>query len=118
MDIELATAIATLRGSIDDSEAGRDFVSLLPLTLTLTDFHRTEKIADLPRPLATHDSPDGINPSTGDITFFAPWGNLALFYRDFTYSEGLVALGRLEPGAVELLAGLDDDTIITITAAA
>jgi len=39
-----------------------------------------------------------------------PWGNLALFYRDFTYSDGLIRLGRLDTGAANLLAGLAPDT--------
>jgi hypothetical protein len=29
---------------------------------------------------------------------YAPWGNLAIFYRDFDYSDGLVKLGALTSG--------------------
>lgn len=32
----------------------------------------------------------------GDITYYSPWGNLALFYRDFGHASGLVRLGRLD----------------------
>jgi hypothetical protein len=31
-------------------------------------------------------------------TYYAPWGNLALFHKDFRYSEGLVRLGRIDSG--------------------
>lgn len=117
MDIELVVEGTTMRGTLDESSASRDFASLLPLTLTLTDFHGTEKISDLPRALSTDGAPDGITPATGDITYFAPWGNLALFYNDFTYSEGLVALGHIEPGGADVLAALADDTTVVITAA-
>jgi hypothetical protein len=48
MDIELVVDDTTLHGALDDTAAGRDFASL-PLTLTVTDFHATEKISDLPR---------------------------------------------------------------------
>ena len=34
----------------------------------------------------------------GDVTYYAPWGNLALFHRDFEYSSGLVKLGALHSG--------------------
>ena len=34
----------------------------------------------------------------GDVTYYAPWGNLALFHRDFEYSSGLVKLGALYSG--------------------
>ena len=49
-------------------------------------------------------APEGVTPETGDIAYFAPWGNLAIFYRDFRYSPGLVRLGRIE-GNVERFAG-------------
>ena len=29
---------------------------------------------------------------------YAPWGNLAIFYRDFGYSAGLIKLGRFDTG--------------------
>ncbi len=114
MDIEFAVGGTTVRGTLDDSAAGRDFAALLPLTVPVTDFHATEKIADLPRRLDIGDAPDGTTPSAGDITYYAPWGNLALFYQDFSYSEGLVSLGRLDSAAVDLLAGLDEGATVTI----
>lgn len=85
-----------------DRPAARDFASLLPLTLTLEDYNATEKIADLPRKLSSEGSPEGHDPSAGDITYYAPWGNLAIFYRDFHYSRGLVRLGRIETGVAAL----------------
>jgi hypothetical protein len=86
---------ATLNGS----KAAQDFASLLPLSLTLEDYASTEKISDLPRRLSTDGAPPGFDPSVGDITYYAPWGNLAIFYRDFEYSTGLVSLGTLASGA-------------------
>ncbi len=38
------------------------------------------------------------DPSVGDIAYYAPWGNLAIFYKDFGYSGGLVSLGKLDEG--------------------
>ena len=94
MTIEGAEIMATL----DDNETTRDFISLLPMTLTLEDYNKTEKVSDLPKRLSIEDAPEGIDPSVGDITYYAPWGNLAVFYRDFGYSRGLVRLGRIESG--------------------
>ena len=65
---------------------------MLPLTLTLKDYAGTEKISDLPRKLSTQGAPSGSDPSVGDITLYAPWGNLAIFYRDFGYASGLIIL--------------------------
>jgi hypothetical protein len=84
---------------------------MLPLTLTFTDFHGTEKIADLPRRLSTGDAPEGVDPDAGDIAYYAPWGNLAIFYRDFGYSAGLVKLGSIDTGAADLAAQSDAFTV-------
>jgi hypothetical protein len=88
-----------------------DFVSLLPLSLTLRDYAGTEKVSDLPRRLSTDGTPPGMDPEVGDIAFYAPWGNLAIFYRDFEYSRGLVKLGHIEPG-IEKLAGARSDLAV------
>jgi hypothetical protein len=73
-------------------------VSLLPLTLTLRDYASTEKISDLPRKLSTQDAPPGSDPSIGDRSYYAPWGNVALFYKEFRYSPGLIRIAKLESG--------------------
>jgi hypothetical protein len=86
----------TLSATLDDSPAGRDFVSLLPLDLTLRDYHGLEKVSDLPRKLDTTDAPKSYAASPGDITLYAPWGNLAIFYESFPAADGLVRLGAFE----------------------
>ena len=111
MQIRLTFGGSVLTASMLDNQSTRDFLAMLPLTLTLTDFHGTEKIADLPGPLSTSDAPKGIDPDVGDITYYAPWGNLAIFYRDFGYSAGLVRLGSIDIGAAELAAQSGDITV-------
>jgi hypothetical protein len=96
--IEIRKKVVT--ATLTDSEAARDFVSLLPLTLTLENYAGTEKISDLPKRLSTIGAPSGSDPSVGDIAYYAPWGNLAIFYRDVGYSSGLVILGKID-GDVE-----------------
>jgi len=84
--------------ALDNSAAARDFASLLPLTVTLEDYAPTEKIADLPRRLSTLGAPAGSDARQGDLSYYAPWGNIAIFLKDFKYSEGLVTIGRIESG--------------------
>jgi hypothetical protein len=102
MKIRITIEGTTVAATLDDNKTATDFASLLPLTLTLEDYAATEKISDLPRKLSTQDAPPGHQPSAGEIAYYAPWGNLALFHRDFSYSAGLVRLGSIETG-VELL---------------
>ncbi|HEI8867930.1 TPA: hypothetical protein SLG40_003475 [Serratia odorifera] len=91
----------TSTATLNHSQASKDFVALLPLTLTLQDYAATEKISDLPSRLTVSDSPAGTAARKGDITFYAPWGNLALFYQDHGYASGLIQLGQFDdPNAV------------------
>jgi hypothetical protein len=88
-----------ITATLDDNASSRDFASLLPLALTLDDYNGTEKISDLPKKLSTRGAPEGVDPAAGDIAYYAPWGNLAIFYKDFGYSRGLVKLGTIESSA-------------------
>ncbi len=119
MDFQLTVEATTLRGRLDDTPAGRDFASMLPITLNISDFHDTEKISDLPRRLTdTEDAvPAGTAGAPGELTVYEPWGNLAIFYRAFTYSDDLIRLGSLEPGAAAVVSEIPEGTTITIEAA-
>lgn len=98
MKIRLTVNGTTVDASLDDNATAKDFYSLLPMTLALDDYASTEKISDLPKKLSTAGSPPGCDPAPGDITYYAPWGNLAIFYRDFGYASGLVKLGQIDVG--------------------
>jgi hypothetical protein len=90
------TVIAS--ATLDDNESARHLATLLPLNLVLKDYAATEKIAVLPSALPTSGAPAGYKPSAGDLSYYAPWGNLAIFHKEFEYSSGLIRLGRLETG--------------------
>ncbi len=98
MKIKLNVEGEIITATLADNETARDYAPLLPLTLTLKDYASTEKVSDLPRKLSTKGAPSGIDPSVGDITYYAPWGNLALFYKDFGYASGLIKLATLDSG--------------------
>ena len=111
MKVRLIIDGAVMTATLDDNAAARDFVSLLPLTLTLRDYAGTEKVSDLPRRLSTRGARAGIDPDVGDVAYYAPWGNLAVFYRDFGYSTGLVKLGRIDSGIERLADARGDLTV-------
>ncbi len=102
MKIRLTINGKAMTATLLDNVTTRDFLSLLPITLTLEDYAATEKISYLPRKLSTAGAPAGSEPSAGDIAYYAPWGNLAFFHKDFRYSRGLIKLGRLESGSEAL----------------
>jgi hypothetical protein len=83
---------------IVSAATARDLASLLPLTFELQDHAETEKIGDLPKRLSTVGAPAGSDPDVGDIAYYSPGGNLAIFNKDFGYSKGLIKLGRIDSG--------------------
>jgi hypothetical protein len=109
MKLKISIGPTTLIATMYDNPTAADFISLLPLTLSLQDYAATEKVSDLPGKLTTAHAPEGYKPSVGDITFYAPWGNLAIFYKGFSYSSGLISIGKIDgdmnvlkqPGAVQ-----------------
>ncbi|MDR2082021.1 MAG: hypothetical protein LBP54_09110 [Campylobacteraceae bacterium] len=66
-----------------------------------------------PRTLAGAKSAVGYNPNIGDIALYTPWGNLAVFYRDSPYADGLLYLGKVESG-LEALSKVPNNTKIFI----
>jgi hypothetical protein len=99
---------------MNDNPTSRDFLTQLPLTLTLKDYEGTEKISYLPKKLSTKGAPVGSDPDVGDFAYYSPWGNLAIYYRDFGYSDGLVILGSVESGGAEKLARRSGDFTVTL----
>lgn len=93
--IQITAGNTVLTATMYNSAAAADFLSLLPLTLNLTDYAGTEKVSELPKRLNTKDAPATYKPSVGELTYYAPWGNLAIFYKGFGYASGLVGLGKI-----------------------
>lgn len=102
MRLRLIANGEVLTAVLEDNQASGDFAKMLPLKLAMKDYNGTEKIGDLHGKLSTRDSPEGFDPFAGDITFYAPWGNIAVFYRDFPWSKGLIHLGCITSGMEKL----------------
>lgn len=81
-----------LKAQLNTSLTAKAFYARLPLTLVLEDYASNEKIAYLEPALSVSGSASHYA-RKGDITYYAPWGNLALFYKDFGQAPGLVSLG-------------------------
>lgn len=89
--------------TLENSPSAHDLVSMLPLDLTIDDYSSNEKIAYLPRKLTEEGSGRFWNEAVGDLCYYAPWGNLAMFHGSYRWSRGLIRLGRLDQGPASLL---------------
>ena len=69
-----------LTARVIDSRTARDFVSLLPLTLTMHDLFGREKASPLPRTLASGGKQTH-TVAAGDIVYWSPGPDVAIIYR-------------------------------------
>jgi len=93
--------------------ASRDLIAQLPLTLTFRDLNSVEKIAQRPRELSMSGVPAGDDPAPHDIGYYAPSGDLVLYYGDVGYFTGIVRLGRFD-GTVEPIQNQTGDFQATV----
>lgn len=99
----------------EDSPGVRDFLSMLPLELSVEEFAGAEKIAYLPRELNYEGSP-GSDPEDGDLIYYTSWGNLG-FYYDTTgvgYSDATLHIGTYN-ATEEQLSLLEGGTVTVET---
>lgn len=82
-----------------DNPTSRDFLARLPLTITFEDYVGKEKISILQKRLSTDNVQSGNQPKKGDFAYYSPWGNVAIFYKDFeNATNDLIILGQIESG--------------------
>jgi hypothetical protein len=98
MKIRLIVGEQIATATLYDNATAKDFASLLPLSLTMTDYDTIERVSNLPRKLSMQGAPAGLAPVAGELTHYAPWGNLAIFIQPRSYSRDLVPLGRIDEG--------------------
>ena len=82
--------------TLADNPSARSLFQQLPFTLPLEDYAASEKIARPQYKLNTAEAPARYRGKPGDITYYAPWGNLALFYKGSADADGLIYLGKFD----------------------
>ena len=116
--IENPRARVRITATLADNACAHSLYAQLPVTAGISDPAATEKILYLPKKLNVAGAPPRYAAQKGDLTYYAPWGNLAMFYKGEGKGggdAGLVYLGQIGEG-LEQLAGLGDITV-TIRAA-
>lgn len=103
MRLRLTFADQDVTATLEDNASVRELFAMLPLDLTIDDYSTNEKISYLPRKLADDGGMRFGNEAMGNLCYYAPWGNLAMFHGPYRWSRGLIRLGRLDQGAKPLL---------------
>lgn len=94
----------TITATMEDNAAARDFLSRLPLEVTLNDFNNTTEKIFYPNPALTVEGVSrGCAPSPGDITIYVPWSNVAIFCKSWSHSNDLIKIGHIDDNGIEAL---------------
>jgi hypothetical protein len=112
--IRITFGDTTLAGRLYGNATAHDLAAQLPLTLTFRDHNGVEKTAPLPRELSLDEAPDGHDPAAGDIGYWAPDGDLVLYYDSTApFFNGIVRIGEFD-GELGALKRQSEDFRATI----
>lgn len=82
---------------LNNSQASQDLYAQLPLNINVENFGNNEKIFYPPNKLTTQNT-SLANAKNGTLAYYAPWGNVVMFYKDFGKASGLYELGMVISG--------------------
>lgn len=105
MKINVNDGTYSITFELNNSSAASDLYSQLPLTIKVENYSDDEKIF-YPKKLNTADTPKA-DAKAGTLGYFAPWGDVVMYYRDFGSYSGLYELGQAVSGKedIEKLSG-------------
>ena len=103
-NVNISVGDRTITATMEDNAAAQDFLSRLPLEVTLKDYNQTTEKIFYPSPaLTTVGTARGCVPISGDITIYAPWGNVAIFCKNGSRSNDLIKIGHIDGDGIEAL---------------
>src|SRR5256714_15176251 len=104
MKITLKIEDKVLTATLVDSKTTRDFVSLLPLTLTMNDLFRREKFAHLPRAISERGKRTHTY-EVGELIYWSPGPDVAIYYKqdgEALPNPGIIVIGKIDSSAEAL----------------
>ncbi len=103
----------TILFELNHSTAAQELYAQLPIQIEVKNYSNDEKIFYPPKKLATQNTP-AAHAKAGTLAYYAPWGDVVMFYRDFGSASGLYELGKAVLGA-EHIGSLSGTVIIETT---
>lgn len=98
---------------LNDSPAAQSLLSQLPLTVEVENFSTNEKVFYPPQELDTSDTPLAEG-GAGTLAYYAPWGDVVLFYDSFSANSSLFELGEAVSGAEDISQMTGTITVETV----
>lgn len=82
---------------LNDSPAASSLLEQLPITIEVEDYSTNEKIFYPSQELNTANTPTASG-GAGTLAYYAPWGDVVMFYGDYNENPSLFELGRIVSG--------------------
>jgi hypothetical protein len=101
--IRITVSGQTITAQLADNPTAQDLASQLPLTLSIRDFNRVEKIAGLPLSLTMDGVPAGGRPRHQRHRLLRTFEQLVFYNRDVGYFNGIVRIGQATAQDMELI---------------
>lgn len=86
--------------ALNDSSAAKALYAQLPLRVEVENYSTNEKIF-YPEPLDVSDTP-AAGVEVGTLAYYAPWGDVVMFYDTYRANPSLYELGRAVSGAEQI----------------
>jgi len=100
MKININIGGKILTATLADNATARDFVSLLPLNVSMNDLFGREKYGDLPKALSGN-GPRKNRYEVGDVAYWSPDEQFAVYYRqdgESIPSPGVIPIAKIDAG--------------------
>ncbi len=110
--IEVRSGETAVTYALEDNAAADALLAQLPLTIEIEDYSTNEKIFYPPQALDTAGAP-AASSGAGVLAYYAPWGDVVLFYDGFSENASLFALGRAVSG-VESIRDLTGTVTVAV----
>ena len=99
--IKITIGEKVLTATMADNVTAREFVALLPFTMTLNDYAQREKYGHFAKPLTETASGRQKPYKVGDIGYWSPNNDFAIFYRhdgSVMPEPGITMIGTVDSG--------------------
>ena len=100
MKIRISIADKVVIATVADNATARDFVSVLPLSVSMKDLFGREKYGDLPKALS-ENGPRKTRYEVGDIAYWSPDHQFAVYYHqdgESIPSPGVIPIAKIDAG--------------------
>jgi hypothetical protein len=101
MKIRISIADKVVIATVADNATARDFVSVLPLSVSMKDLFGREKYGNLPKALSDN-GPRKDTYEVGDIAYWSPDRQFAVYYHqdgESIPSPGVILIAKINAGA-------------------